>query len=412
MIAERFIYGFPRSLESRRLPAEFDAFAFTIPYEGQLPLAYNMLQALSSASSQKFFTIVGGSSPTSNPDIYLEFFDAVYVGELEPSVHLVVDALLEPSSLLSSVPGIFVREKESFQRVYADNLNTIPHLVKPIISDVSPITEGYPLEVSRGCPMSCKFCIGRVIYSPFRWRSLSVLKDIAERIVESTGVKRLTLIGAGLSYVPHLPQMLEWLVNKGIGFSLPSVTPSLIFKIHELIQYSGSRTITFAPETPSETLRRHIGKAIGNEEYFQAAFLLRKRIKNIKLYFMFGLPDERKEDLTQLQSFVEKFVHFGFQKRNIKISATPFVPKKGTPFEDEGMPSLEELERKAGYFRRLRKEGYVVSIYPLKAARAQAVISLGDRKIGRLLKLLIHKYGVRGWLKLPETELGGSILQR
>ena len=65
---------------------------------------------------------------------------------------------------------------------------------------------------------------------------------------------------------------------------------------------SGERTITIAPETGSDRLRRVINKTVTNDEILDRADLIfASGIENLKLYYMIGLPTETDEDLVAIR---------------------------------------------------------------------------------------------------------------
>ena len=63
--------------------------------------------------------------------------------------------------------------------------------------------------------------------------------------------------------------------------------------IVRLLHQSGERSITIAPETGSDRLRRVINKTVTNDEILAATELIfANGIDNLKLYYMIGLPTE------------------------------------------------------------------------------------------------------------------------
>ena len=69
-----------------------------------------------------------------------------------------------------------------------------------------------------------------------------------------------------------------------------------------LLRKSGERSITIAPETGSDRLRRVINKTVTNEQILdKAGLIFRSGIENLKLYYMIGLPTETDEDLVAIR---------------------------------------------------------------------------------------------------------------
>src|SRR5207249_9537554 len=72
--------------------------------------------------------------------------------------------------------------------------------------------------------------------------------------------------------------------------------------IVRLLRASGERTITIAPETGSDRLRRVINKTVTNDEILDRADLIfANEIENLKLYYMIGLPTETDDDLVAIR---------------------------------------------------------------------------------------------------------------
>ena len=68
------------------------------------------------------------------------------------------------------------------------------------------------------------------------------------------------------------------------------------------LRASGEKTLTIAPETGSDRLRRVINKTVTNDEILDRAELIfANGIENLKLYYMIGLPTETDEDLVAIR---------------------------------------------------------------------------------------------------------------
>ena len=68
------------------------------------------------------------------------------------------------------------------------------------------------------------------------------------------------------------------------------------------LRESGEKTLTIAPETGSDRLRRVINKTVTNDEILDRAELIfSSGIENLKLYYMIGLPTETDEDLVAIR---------------------------------------------------------------------------------------------------------------
>jgi hypothetical protein len=80
---------------------------------------------------------------------------------------------------------------------------------------------------------------------------------------------------------------------------MDDLTPSIVTRLRE----SGERSLTIAPETGSDRLRRVINKTVTNDEILERAdVIFASGIENLKLYYMIGPPTETDEDLESIRT--------------------------------------------------------------------------------------------------------------
>src|SRR5207237_2338169 len=105
--------------------------------------------------------------------------------------------------------------------------------------------------------------------------------------------------------------------------------------IVRVLRASGERTITIAPETGSDRLRRVINKTVTNDEILDRAELIfANGIENLKLYYMIGLPTETDDELVairditlQMRERMLKYARSKGQICRIVGSRKPQIPK-------------------------------------------------------------------------------------
>src|SRR5947208_11375332 len=84
---------------------------------------------------------------------------------------------------------------------------------------------------------------------------------------------------------------------------LDDLTPSIV----GMLRQSGERSITIAPETGSDRLRRVINKTVTNSEILEKADLIfASGMENLKLYYMIGLPTEDDADLESIHDLTAR----------------------------------------------------------------------------------------------------------
>lgn len=421
------------SLESQRLVKDFDIIAFSVSFEQDYLNILEMLQ-LAGIPARKNergpddpLVVLGGICSFFNPDPLADFFDVVIVGEGEEVAGEFLDAYKRVRGhdrqkmlrALCAVPGVYVPE---FYDVSYNEDGTIQErrkaepaapdrIVKRTFMDfenapaatvvLTPDTEfsdRHLSEITRGCGRHCRFCMAGYIYLPPRNLSIGAAGAQAKKADERCG--RIGLVGAALSDYPEIGDLCSRIEGSLSVSSLraDSVSEALIARLAK----SGHKTISIAPEAGSERLRKVINKGISEANILNAAdMIFRHGIPNLRLYFIIGLPTETQEDVDAILALAKK-VHVVQLKHarplgrigNITLSVNAFVPKPCTPFQWEPMEPVDSLAKKMkGLESAVRKIGNmnIIHDHP-KRELVQAMLSRGDRRIGRLLEA-VHAGG-------------------
>jgi radical SAM superfamily enzyme YgiQ (UPF0313 family) len=174
---------------------------------------------------------------------------------------------------------------------------------------------------------------------------------------------------------------------------LDDITPTIV----RLLRQSGERSITIAPETGSDRLRRVINKTITNDEILAAAELIfESGIESLKLYYMVGLPTETDEDLVairdltlQLREIMLKHARPRGRLGNIVGSVNPLVPKPGTAYQWLPMEDTRSIERKTKRMRGLLSgiDNVYINMKSERHSFYQALLSLGDRRVAPVIEI-------------------------
>ena len=261
------------------------------------------------------------------------------------------------------------------------------------------------VEVNRGCPRGCRFCAACFVYHPFRNRSLSVLESISKEALLKE--HRIGLTGTAVSDYPQLLPLCQSILSQQGGISLSSlrvdaVTPSLI----QCLREGEERTVAIAPEAGSERLRRMLKKGYTEEEILKSIdTLVENGLSQIKCYFLIGLPSETDEDVKAILLLAKKIRHqilsnLKNQKKRwrLVLSVNPFIPKPATPFQWAPMEEVGELKKKLKMIQRgVQGEKGMEMIHDLpKWAYIQALLSRGDRRVGKILMAAHQSSGELG----------------
>ena len=388
------------TLESQRAIGEAAVIAWTLSFEPDYFAVVSILRraGIPVTRAQRDEThpllLMGGPAVSANPLPMSGVADAIVVGEIEPLLEELSAVLLDiwraerdaTLARMASLPGIYVpalHDGEDVHRQWLADLTCCP-VSSSIVAPRASFGDMHLIELSRGCPWGCRFCLAGCWYGPRREQSLDVVLAEADR-----GLGRLDKVGLVASAVSDytgIEELTQSLLERGAGISVSSlrVRPLPECLVSALAR-SGARSLTLAPEAGSERLRRDIHKGVGEEDILRGAGLAAEYgFESLKLYFMWGLPGETDKDVIEIATLVHRL--FDVFPRNLIVNLTPFVPKPHTPFQREPMASEDDLTRRLGLLRdalprsrvQLRSEG-------VGDARAQALLSRGDEWVASAL---------------------------
>jgi radical SAM superfamily enzyme YgiQ (UPF0313 family) len=409
---------------------DFDILAFSVSYENDYP---NILKILDLAgisldaeerNDNDPLVIIGGACAGFNGEPLARFTDCFVVGEGEISVPKFMDQYVEWKGrgnredllrVLAKEEGFYVprfyrveyRADGRIAGIMADK--EVAERISPgLVADldscettsrvITPNTEFgnmFLVEISRGCRRKCHFCLMTSLYKPYRTRSLSALTPAIERGLSYRD--RIGLVSASPTDHPQMLQICSMIVAGGGKVSVSSLRMESITE--EFLDYlvaSGHKTITLAPETGSERLRKYLGKGICDELIFdRVQRIIAHGIPNLKLYFMIGLPSETQEDIEAIVSMVKKIKHLVLQIARqkaflgkITVNLNCFVPKPLSRFERCAMEQVKVLKAKLKFVAsRLKSVPNVHVLYDVpKWAFIQGMLARGDRRVGEILQ--------------------------
>ena len=364
------------SMESNTPLRDFDIVGFSLQYELSYTTVLNMLslggipatteERISSSSPHEYPLVIAGGPCTVNPFPMSPFIDAFLIGDGEEAIKEILDTCdlwkrggdrkkLSLLQALADIPGLFVpsvhdtysalapHEKIfAIKRRFIDSLDSAPYPVNPVIPFTSIVHDRINIEVSRGCPMGCRFCQAGMIYRPVRERSLEKALDIAEKSIKNTGYEEIafTSLSAG-DYSCLLPLVREFnrkFSHNKISISLPSLRVASINRdLLREIRSVRKTGFTIAPEAGTDRLRRVINKDFNEGDYEEALkTLFEEGWLNLKLYFMIGLPTENETDIEAIPHMAMKALKTAkkytkrFVNLNIGISPSPPIRSPAT----------------------------------------------------------------------------------
>jgi radical SAM family uncharacterized protein len=439
------------SLESQRPLSEFDIVAFSVSFENDFIHILTLLDLaripLESQDRGNEFPLVigGGVAVFLNPEPLSAFFDLFLLGEGEEMIPEFVEVFREAYAgkgrtekkdllrKLGQVEGVYV---PGFYRVTYSDTNQIrsmeaepgaaPRIRRRWVKEVdrfptvttlfTPDTEFKEMavvEVNRGCPRRCRFCGACFVYHPYRNRSLAMVGSLSREALRKE--RRVGLAGTAVSDYPEIHALCQTIVDHQGSVSLSSMrVDTLTAPLVQCLKAGEVRTVAIAPEAGSERLRRVLGKGYTEAQILNAVTILAEQgLCQIKCYFMVGLPSETEEDVNAILHLAKRIRHqivstlkSKTQRWKVVLSVNPFIPKPATPFQWCAMEEVGALKNKIRMLQRgVKGERGLEVIYDLpKWAYVQALLSRGDRRVGKML-MSVHQNGGQWQKVFRETSL-------
>ena len=318
------------------------------------------------------------------------------------------------------------------------DLEAWPYPKAPLVPLAETVHERMSVEIFRGCTRGCRFCQAGMITRPVRERSITGIGEMVERGLAATGFEEVGLLSLSSADHSEIAAVTKGLADRyegsQTGLSLPStrVDAFNIDLANELSRGGRRSGLTFAPEGGSERLRKVINKQVSEQDLVDtvaAAFAAGWR--QVKLYFMCGLPTETDEDVLQIATLATRVIETGRQvsgRRDIRctVSIGGFVPKPHTPFQWAGQLSAEATDARLRLLRdTIRADRrYAASIgfryHDGQPGIVEGLLSRGDRRVGAVIEAVWREGGrfdgwsehfsFERWMRAAESVFEGTAL--
>ncbi len=296
------------------------------------------------------------------------------------------------------------------------DLDAWPYPKNPLVPLAETVHERFSVEIFRGCTRGCRFCQAGMITRPVRERSLQGIGAMVQNGLDKTGLDEVGLLSLSSADHTEIGELATQLADRYEGsntsLSLPSTRVDA-FNITLANEFSrnGRRSgLTFAPEGGSERLRKVINKMVTEEDLIRTvAAAYSHGWRQVKLYFMCGLPTETDEDVLQIGELAKKVIETGREvsgRKDIRctVSIGGFVPKPHTPFQWAAQLDHETTDER---LRKLRasvqsdkKFGRAIGFryHDGKPGTIEGLLSRGDRRVGKVVEAVWRDGGrFDGW---------------
>jgi len=354
----------------------FDVILFSISFVNDIENAKKILQLLNiKSSSRSPWLIAGGMGVTIDPLKIADQVDYIFRGEIEDAFDKIINSLIEFKEGCISLEQLNkklneIRGLSDKEHYLPDDISFIKDLKEPghsiILTPETEFKNTFLIEITRSCPFYCKFCfIGH--HGRFRTFPKSII------INKILGIRSLTnrvgLVGSDVLSHPDIIDIYRILIKNKFRVSFSSFRADKITEeFIKLYAENGNKSLTIAPETGSEKLKKVINKRIPNKKILQIAeWVARYKLKKLKLYLLIGLPEEEDDDIIQTICLVKEVKNIFLKYRKIlgymikiNLSINQFISYPDILLGSSQITESSVIKRRVNLFKKiLLKQGNI-----------------------------------------------------
>jgi radical SAM superfamily enzyme YgiQ (UPF0313 family) len=249
-----------------------------------------------------------------------------------------------------------------------------------------------------------------------RERSLQGVGEMVDAAVRASGFDEVGLLSLSSADHSEIAEITKGLADRYEGtntsLSLPSTrVDAFNIDLANEISRNGRRSgLTFAPEGGSERIRRVINKMVSEDDLIRTVSeAFAQGWRQVKLYFMCGLPTEEDADVLQIAGMAHRVIRAGraaagHNDVRCTISIGGFVPKPHTPFQwaaqahpDVVDERLRKLRAEVNTERKLARN-IGMRYHDGKPSLIEGLLARGDRRVAGVIERVWRAGGrFDGW---------------
>ncbi len=296
------------------------------------------------------------------------------------------------------------------------DLDSWPYPAKPLVPVAETVHERYSVEIFRGCTRGCRFCQAGMITRPVRERSITTISDMVGRGLAASGFGEVGLLSLSSADHSEINEIATGLADQYEGtntsLSLPStrVDAFNVTLANELSRNGRRSGLTFAPEGGTDRIRKVINKMVTEDDLIETVrTAYANGWRQVKLYFMCGLPTETDEDVLAIARVARRVIQAGRKatgRGDIRctVSIGGFVPKPHTPFQWAAQCGHETVDARlralGAELRADRSYGRAIGFryHDGRPSMVEGLLSRGDRRVGAVIRAVWQDGGrFDGW---------------
>jgi len=266
--------------------------------------------------------IAGGPHPTAEPDETMGVcpsIDVVFRGESELALLKFAD-----KTSLNKIKGITYRKKEKIISnpgcELVPDLDQIPFPARDLLDMkfyTAPSDARYihgrttSIITSRGCPFSCNYCSGHLMFKGVRFNSAEYVIAEIEDIIKRYDVNMLYFAeDMFLANVPRAKEICNLMIKKKLNKKLRWIAQIRAeyanVEMIKLMKRAGCIQVEFGFESGSQRVLDLMNKRTKVELYYKAANITRKAGMRFQVNIITNYPGETEDDFRKTMALLRR----------------------------------------------------------------------------------------------------------